>query len=101
MKYKTIYHAGPSWGNGRYFWGDDYIVAAAKYGGIQVLRPAKNPNTGKTYIGWECVLKTRLNRNGERTYHLNSIPNLVRIKKDKGMIVSREHAIKQMRSFSE
>ena len=98
MKYKTIW---PDGSTGRHFYGDDYIVAVGKYGGIQVLSPAKNPNTGKTYIGWECVLKSRLNRNGERTYHLNSIPKLVRIKKDKSMIVSREHAIKQMRSFSE
>ena len=98
MKYKTIF---PDGSTGRHFRSDGYIVAVGKYGGIQVLRPAKNPTTGKTYIGWECVLKSRLNRNGERTYHLNSIPKLVRIKKDKGMIVSREHAIKHMRSFSE
>ena len=87
---------------GRHFHGDDYIVAAGKYGGIQVLRPAKNPNTGKTYIGWECVLKPiTIAHSGKKVYHLNSIPKLVRIKKNKGMIVNREHAIKHMRSFSE
>jgi len=99
MKYKTFY---PDGSTGRHFYGDNYIVAAAKYGGIQVLRPAKNPNTGKTYIGWECVLKPLIMaHSGKKVYHLNSTPKLVRIKKNKGMIVSREHAINQMRSFSE